>query len=250
MEPYFLADFIEKSDEAQTPEELFSVFYEAISALGYNRAIYTLITDHYSAGLSAGHGLQGNYPQDWLARYLEKNYISEDPVVQNAHLTNRPFFWDDVTKVYELNDAEQKIMDGAREAGLHNGIGVPLCGVCTELAGFGIARDYPEEITDRSVLSKIYMAATYFHQKYLDLQAKPSVKIITGKPRLTRREREILQWVANGKTDDEIGVILNISRRTVRWNIEKIYGKFDTSNKTVALTKALRHGLIQLDYIT
>ncbi len=51
---------------------------------------------------------------------------------------------------------------------------------------------------------------------------------------LSRRESEILGWVAQGKTNPEIGMILGISRRTVHKHLEHIYLKLGVENRTTA----------------
>jgi len=52
---------------------------------------------------------------------------------------------------------------------------------------------------------------------------------------LTRRESEILCWVTQGKTNPEIGTILDISRRTVQKHLERIYARLGVENRTAAV---------------
>lgn len=49
---------------------------------------------------------------------------------------------------------------------------------------------------------------------------------------LTPRESEVFYWVAQGKTNPDIGQILGASRDTVRKHIENIYAKLGLSNRT------------------
>ncbi len=63
---------------------------------------------------------------------------------------------------------------------------------------------------------------------------------------LSPREYEVLRWIADGKTDAEIGDLLNISICTVRIHVRHIIGKFDAANRTHAVAKALRSGIITL----
>jgi DNA-binding CsgD family transcriptional regulator len=55
---------------------------------------------------------------------------------------------------------------------------------------------------------------------------------------LTAREAEILQWVARGKTNDEIAVLLVVSAHTVRKHLENIYGKLGVHTRTAAVARA------------
>jgi len=55
--------------------------------------------------------------------------------------------------------------------------------------------------------------------------------------RLTRREAEVLRWVAAGKSDAQIGAILGISARTVQKHLEHAYQKLGVENRTAAVNR-------------
>jgi DNA-binding CsgD family transcriptional regulator len=54
---------------------------------------------------------------------------------------------------------------------------------------------------------------------------------------LTRREREILEWVECGKTNAEIAAILWLSPSTVRKHLENAYGKLGVRTRTAAVAR-------------
>ena len=56
---------------------------------------------------------------------------------------------------------------------------------------------------------------------------------------LTRREREILAWVARGKTNSEIAQTLWIAPSTVRKHLENIYPKLGVRTRTAAVARLL-----------
>jgi DNA-binding CsgD family transcriptional regulator len=63
-----------------------------------------------------------------------------------------------------------------------------------------------------------------------------------GRLGLTARERQILGWVARGKTNLEIAEVLWLSPSTVRKHLENIYGKLGVHNRTAAVAWLLVHG--------
>lgn len=63
--------------------------------------------------------------------------------------------------------------------------------------------------------------------------------------KLTKRQTEILQWVAEGKTDWEIGKILNFNKRTTSNYLRIVYLKMGVYNRVQAVVKAIRLGLIK-----
>lgn len=61
-----------------------------------------------------------------------------------------------------------------------------------------------------------------------------------GRSRLTQREREVLDLVAEGMTDAQIGAALWISGGTVRRHLENVYGKLGVHTRTAAVRVAHR----------
>jgi two-component system, NarL family, response regulator DegU len=59
-------------------------------------------------------------------------------------------------------------------------------------------------------------------------------------------ERDILQMIGKGLTNQQAGEVLQLERRTVRTHLAKIYQKLGTSNRSEAVVIALRRGLINL----
>lgn len=61
---------------------------------------------------------------------------------------------------------------------------------------------------------------------------------------LSVRERECLFWVSEGKTTDEVAVILGVSSNTVNSYITHAIQKFSASNRAMAIATAIRSGII------
>ena len=59
-----------------------------------------------------------------------------------------------------------------------------------------------------------------------------------GETLLTRRELDILSWMATGLSNTEIGYKLFISAGTVKAHSASIYRKLDVANRTEAISKA------------
>jgi DNA-binding CsgD family transcriptional regulator len=61
---------------------------------------------------------------------------------------------------------------------------------------------------------------------------------------LTDREVECLYWIAEGKTSDEIAVILGISRNTINNYITSVMRKTATKTRSEAIAWAVRNSLV------
>jgi len=64
---------------------------------------------------------------------------------------------------------------------------------------------------------------------------------------LTNREREVLQLIAQGKSNQEIATELFITLKTVKTHVSNILAKLDVEDRTQAAIYALKHGLVKND---
>ena len=86
-------------------------------------------------------------------------------------------------------------------------------------------------------------------ESYLKASASPEEPAESGGPaesRLTSREREILQLVAEGKTHQQIGDLLHISVRTVDTHCNNIMKKLDIHDSAGLATYAIKNGIVIL----
>lgn len=79
-------------------------------------------------------------------------------------------------------------------------------------------------------------------QKFLEkIDIKKNIKKFSE---LTQRECECLYWTAQGKTAEEVGMIINSSKRTVETHLNSVKEKTDTNKLTALIYYATKQGLI------
>lgn len=239
-----LGSYIERINASGTPDEAFAVFCEALNRYGYDRIAYTLCTDHPSLKLPKQHGLATSYPDDWMKYYVEKDYINVDPVIRELMASRKPFFWDDVTARDDTPRDSVLLMNEAADAKVRDGIGISLVGRKGEIVGVGIARSDGYKGRDFEFLAAANLLSVYFHETFRSMIEEP-VRVT-----LTEREKEILCWAAEGKIDEDIATLLNISTNTVRYHWKNIFIKLEANGKIYAITKAIRLELIFPNVIT
>jgi two-component system, NarL family, response regulator len=69
------------------------------------------------------------------------------------------------------------------------------------------------------------------------------------KPLLTAREIEVLELLAKGMRNKEIGETLHIAEETARAHIRSIFVKLNVHDRTAALAEALRRGIVRVEYV-
>jgi len=60
---------------------------------------------------------------------------------------------------------------------------------------------------------------------------------------LSRRERQVLYLIVEGKTNKEIALNLNIAEQTVKNHIDNLYQKIGVHKRVQAVVWAIRNGL-------
>jgi two-component system NarL family response regulator len=66
-----------------------------------------------------------------------------------------------------------------------------------------------------------------------------------ARPQLSNRERQVLKYLANGRSNKEIGQILYISEHTAKAHVRCIMTKLNAESRTEVIALATKHGLIK-----
>ncbi len=103
---------------------------------------------------------------------------------------------------------------------------------------------------DEALLGGAPMSASVAQLVLSELRslAAPKTPVKGGERSLTRREIEIVEYLARGLSYGDVGTALGISANTVRAHIRSIYDKLVVASKTEAVMTALRLGLLQAQH--
>jgi DNA-binding NarL/FixJ family response regulator len=66
----------------------------------------------------------------------------------------------------------------------------------------------------------------------------------TGLQPLSKREQQVLEELATGKSTHEIAEMLGLGDETVKSHLSRIYAKLKASDRVQAVVIAMRHGLV------
>jgi len=152
------------------------------------------------------------------------------------------FSWDDMKSYRDLSSRQSLLMDQGKEAGLHDGVGIPLHGPMGEVYGVGLASSAANPRLKKH-LKELQLLSTNFHIFYAAMHDE--VRNAHG-VQLTPRELEVLKWCAAGKSNWSIGEILSISEHGVDFHMRNILRKLDADTRITAVVKAIHGGLITL----
>lgn len=235
-----ILEFIDESNKCRSTEELVDAFDKSIAQLGFDKFVYSLMRGNVSKFGQKHHGIARSYPEGWMQHYIQRNYINFDPTYRWALKHRGPFTWQQLQKTIPLTKGEKRVMHEAEEAGLKSGVSISIYGSFGEVMGFGFASNTTTLNLDKNSLSLLHALSNQFHLAYMALgEAEAKVDIV-----LSDRQRDILRWMAVGKSRSEISEIMAISDETVKAYLKEIYVKLGCSDKVVAVLRALQLGLI------
>ena len=172
-------------------------------------------------------------PPKWIEAYMHRDDPNADPIVKHSKETVEPFFWFDV---FDEGRARR-----ARGMHLPEGLVIPVPGrygcVGTMWMG-GCTRENLQK--SKLAIQAIGLSCYYHLQRHCDKEPDPPVT--TSK--LSKRERDVLDLVADGLSAQDIAKKINLSDRTVEWHISQAMQKLGAKNRVQAVVLAIRDGLI------
>ncbi|MGB0697469.1 MAG: LuxR C-terminal-related transcriptional regulator [Rhodospirillaceae bacterium] len=193
--------------------------------------------------------------KDFTAAYLDEGFAGVDPIVRQAAASSKPFHWKDCEgylKGHVRNPGVKRkvtvLADLAQEFGYDDGYVIP----CHSLSGAGhldsgLFSFFGKIDSPRNPLAhSLRLTAMYYHEKISEkLREKTGLVLpVISEVDLTDREQEVLIWASRGKTNGEIGDILRITERTVKFHLAHAMEKLGVYNKVHAVALAMRLGLI------
>lgn len=231
--------FLRSLDRTANADEVARLLVSELSDLGVAHVMAgTVPTRGTPSRQQGGHVLLNTFPSDWGRRYLARGYAFKDPTVRRLGTSTTPFAWSEVRDAFPDDPMAGRVMDEAADFSLRDGITIPLMTLDGETAGFSVSGDrLGIDPADRAML---HLIATYAFGHLLLMRGQN--KELPA--HLAPREREALQWAAEGKTDWEIGEVMGISSHGVDFHLRSARSKLGTTNRTQAVAIALRRGLI------
>lgn len=174
-----------------------------------------------------------SYPAEWADIYRSQNFVQVDPIISTG--LSGLLYWKDV---YRQSPPGREFYAQAESFGLSNG----FSHIHADKHLFGLMSIADKKLRNsernRVILNAI---APHFHQLIAKLVHEKACQQL---PKLTPREREVLLWAMEGKSNWEISVILGISHESIKGHIANILSKLDASNRAHAVAIALQYDLL------
>jgi LuxR family transcriptional regulator len=157
-----------------------------------------------------------------------------DPIMARTVRGGGVVHWDCST--IREDAPEGRFHDFLQDLRLRSGLNIPLQTQGSEIWGIVLASRQPVTVSPETIQQTFSLAATVLLKRTLLLGAESAPKAADD-PRLellSAEQREILRWVAHGKSNGDIALILGHSKRAIDYHVTQILRKLGVASRTQA----------------
>ncbi len=229
--------------DSTTLEAVWDIHVNKMAEYGFDRLLYGF-TRYYS-GKSYGDLddvlTLSNHSKAYLDEYVGKKMFMHGPVLRLLPGLAEGFSWAHVAELERagrLGEAEKKVWDFNKRMGVTAGYSLAFEGISTRSVGAigmaarpGLSQDEVDRIWERDG-SDIILMNRVMHLKISQMpypgQRRP----------LTPRQIEVLEWVADGKTMQDIAQIVGLKVATIEKHLKLAREALDVETTAQAVAKA------------
>lgn len=184
-----------------------------------------------------------DYPEEWITRYKQRSYKFYDPVVTISRTSRLPFYWGGRGFLQPYNKAERHVFHEASEYRILEGYGVPAAGPEGDSGIFSVTVRQRNQIREMVAeeTARLQLFAAQFHDAAVRLVLHHDRR---AEAALTKREKEVLSWTADGFSSEAVAARMGLSASAVNYHITNACRKIGASNKVQAVALAIRRNLL------
>jgi DNA-binding CsgD family transcriptional regulator len=228
---------------------------ESATELGWDLAAFNIDREINMPNQSDGSfiGTAMGWPMECTTTWLDKRMANHCPVTQKCGRVTDSFSWtcdsSDTRWSKTMLSAQQcevlahmgRFIDGATTVPVHRPGGK------TGYVSWFLRDGRKLDELHGKTYEATYLISHNFIRRADELGALHRQALLRGnKAPLTPREIECLTWAANGKTEEDIGMIIERSRETARFHLRNSVQKLNAINRTHAVAIACSQGMINV----
>jgi len=237
-----LVAYLGQLTNAQTVEELWDMHTTQMATYGFDRVMYgyTRYRTSTSLGDPQDWVLLSNQSAEYMKTFFDEGLYFHAPMIKWAIANDGACSWRwmmEMSRNEAMTPSEQRVMEFNRDMGVTAGYTISFRSIsertkaATALtARKGITQDTVEQTWARHG-DEIIVMNNVMHLKLLTLP-------YSGQRTLTKRQREVLQWVGDGKTTQDIAMLLGLTAATVEKHLRLARETLDVETTAQAVLKA------------
>ncbi len=233
--------YLEKLNDAKTIDEVWDHHVSAMAHYGFDRLLYgfTRFRTSNSFGDRQDILLLSNHSAEFIQEFVDSEMYFHAPMVKWAAENVGACSWRWIERNREhLTPEEIKVLDFNRRMGVTAGYSVSFKDISSRAKGAiglvakpGLTQEDVDIIWARHGRMIVQMN-NVAHLKMTHLPYS------TQRRPLTDRQREVLEWVGEGKTSQDIATIMGVSMATVEKHLRLARIALDVETSAQAVLKA------------
>lgn len=235
--------FVEATADARSMEDVWDVYQRRMAGFGFPRLLYGFTMQRRETSLGDPQDLVilSNYTAEYMHTFIQGGLYYSGPMLRWALENVGAQSWSLTqarAEAGELSPEEQRVFDFNMSHGIVAGYTISLPetslrekGAVSLAAAPGIRQPEVDEIWaehGRTITAMTNVA----HLKMVSLPHK------NARRPLTKRQREVLEWVGDGKTTADIALIMGLTTATVEKHLRLAREALDVDTTAQAVLKA------------
>ena len=229
-------DLIEAGLREDVAAQVGRAYFEALSVYGV-RAIYARAYRSSASSLGEEENVFSRIsPPGWEGLYAEKRFQDANYLPREIRRRAEPFKWSDVTLI---NAKEKALAQALVDNGFNNGLAAPCHGPGGYVGVISLAFERLDEVAPAEQAA-IQFASLVLHNRMRGLSPLGG----DDRPKLSQRERDCIGFIARGKSDWEISVIMGVGQTTVISHVQNAKRKLGAATRAQAVAQCMTLGLL------
>ncbi|WP_420863580.1 LuxR family transcriptional regulator [Algirhabdus cladophorae] len=234
--------YLEYVTEAQTVEEVWTLHSEKMLDYGFDRLIYgfTRFMSSNSLGDPDDLLILSNHDPEYMDAFISEQQYHHAPMVKWARENTGACSWGwmkENARMGGFTESEKRVFELNQRMEVTSGYTVSFKSVSSRARGAialtarrGLTQDSVDSIWEKHGRDIIVMN-NVAHLKIITLP-------YTSKRSLTKRQREALEWVGDGKTTQDIAMIMGLTQATIEKHLRLAREALDVETTAQAVLKA------------
>ena len=202
-----------------------------------------LIAYHYLAAgfkrVSREKGFRiSRFPEGYISQYLASNSFDFDPLMEEARKRSVPFHWYELETEPSLTPEQKDYFATARAFGFLDGVIAPVFARPGDIAYFSLGSTKKMLDFSRAQMLELQAVCQHMHLRYNELSDHAQT------PKLSRREVQVLELIAQGKSNALMSEALGISPNTIDTIVRRCFEKLGVSSRVEAALAGVAMGII------
>lgn len=233
-----LINHLDAITSAPSVETLWALHSEKMASFGFDRIIYGFTRYRTAASLGDPQDwvLLTNHGDSYMAGFLSHGHVYKAPMIRWALANTGACSWRWMAEPGNLTEDEKTVVAFNIKQNVTAGYTISFLSVSERIKGAtaltakaGMTQDEVEEIwaahgDEITVMNNVM---------HLKIQTLPY-----SQRNLTKRQREVLQWVGDGKTTQDIAILLELTPATIEKHLRLARETLDVETTAQAVLKA------------